>query len=211
MIMIKTLQFIFQTPNFWLVWKNISPVVYFLWIPIFKDSLICILKGNENLQRTSAHCNMWWIDFTVMYVYVLHGWLHYIYVHVQSMKKLETSELTKYAEQYYIWYDDKFLFWSNTNLHFDDMMMMLYMYISKKVKNHLAVSCKLHGSPQRLHHHALEIFCNATNLITSKLKSFKKKVDNSINDLNTDCYRYLMSCLCSSVKIGTTPTSAKKQ
>ena len=85
--MIKTLQFIFQTPNFWLVWKKISPVVYFLWIPIFKDSLICILKRNENLQRTSAHCNMWWIDFTVMYVYVLHGWLHYIYVHVQSMKR----------------------------------------------------------------------------------------------------------------------------
>ena len=70
--------------------------------------------------------------------------------------------------------------------------MMLYMYISKKVENHLAASCKLHGSPQRLHHHALETFCNATNLITSKLKSFKKKVDNSINDLNTDCYRYLM-------------------
>ena len=119
---------------------------------------------------------MWWLDFTVMYVYVLHGWLHYIYVHVQSMKKLETSELTKYAEQYYIWYDDKFLFWSNTNLHFDDMMMMLYMYISKKVENHLAASCKLHGSPQRLHHHALETFCNATNLITSKLKSLKKKL-----------------------------------
>jgi hypothetical protein len=93
------------------------------------------------------------------------------------------------------------------------MMMMLYMYISKKVENHLAASCKLHGSPQRLHHHALETFCNATNLITctGKLKSFKKKVDNSINDLNTDCYRYIMSCLCSSVKVGTTPTSAKKQ
>jgi hypothetical protein len=56
------------------------------------------------------------------------------------------------------------------------MMMMLYMYISKKVENHLAASCKLHGSPQRLHHHALETFCNATNLITSKLKSLKKKL-----------------------------------
>jgi hypothetical protein len=51
------------------------------------------------------------------------------------------------------------------------------MYISKKVENHLAASWKLHGSPQRLHHHALETFCNATNLITctNKLKSFKKK------------------------------------
>ena len=115
------------------------------------------------------------MDRLYSYVCICVTWMVTLYICTCSIHE-ETSELTKYAEQYYIWYDDKFLFWSNTNLHFDDMMMMSYMYISKKVENHLAASCKLHGSPQRLHHHALETFCNATNLITSKLKSLKKKL-----------------------------------
>jgi len=43
--------------------KNPS-VVYFLCIPISKESLICILKGVKNQQRrkfeTFAHHNLWW-------------------------------------------------------------------------------------------------------------------------------------------------------
>ena len=127
MIMIKTLQFIFQTPNFWLVWKKISPVVYFLWIPIFKNSLICILKGNENLQRTSAHCNMWWIDFTVMYVYVLPGWLHYIYVHVQSMKRHQNWP----SMQNNIIYDMMINFYSDPTPTYILMMFVTYRFMNE--------------------------------------------------------------------------------
>ena len=84
---------------------------------------------------------MWWLDFTDMYVYVLHGWLPYIYVHVMA-RLYRYVCISCYMDGYiiymYMWwldFTDMYVYVLHGWLHYIYMYMwwldftVMYVYV----------------------------------------------------------------------------------